>query len=272
MIATDRREADRNKLVVGRMLDAADRGDLTALAACYAADYRDHTMTGSRAAAGKDATMAAFREIAKAFPDVRHTIDALIAEADQVVLRVSATGTHRADYRGLPASGRAVTMTHTAIYRLRDGLIVERWADGASSILAQLGEPAPPEGAAVRVLRAADAPWEDDVAGARFWSLPLERLSVTYFRLDPGARFPAHAHDNEQITLVLGGQLTFAIGPTKHVLGPGDAIAIPGAYEHAVVAGDEPVVAIDAWSPPPTHLGGGTGKDHDPSPAPSRTP
>jgi hypothetical protein len=40
-----------------------------------------------------------------AFPDSRFTIDDMIAEGDQVVTKKTFTGTHTADFAGIPATG-----------------------------------------------------------------------------------------------------------------------------------------------------------------------
>ena len=88
-----------------------------------------------------------------------------------------------------------------------------------------------------------------DVQGARFCEVSLERSMLTYFELDSGAYFPEHSHQSEQITFVLSGHLVFEIGGEEVVVGPREAIAIPGELPHAVRSVDS-VVAVDAWSPP----------------------
>jgi len=81
----------------------------------------------------------------------------------------------------------------------------------------------------------------------------MERSMLTYFELEPGTCFPEHSHESEQITLVLSGELVFAIGDDEVVVGPLEAIAIPGNVPHAVRCVDA-VVAVDAWAPPPERL------------------
>lgn len=248
---------ERNKAVVLAALEAADAGDLEAVKACFAPDYVDHSLClGSRNGSDREAGMATLREFAAAFSSLRHTVLDLIAEGDRVVLRVSATGTHQVEVRGIAATGRRVTMTQTVIYRLDDGLIVERWVDGAQSVLDQLADSdAPTPETGVRVIRSESAQRKRDPAGGDYWELRLNGVSLTFFRLDAGASFPSHAHDAEQITLVLEGQLSFEVGQNRFVLGPGDAIGIPSRLSHAVTAGSRPVRAVDAWAPPPAHLG-----------------
>ena len=69
------------------------------------------------------------RGFAAAFGDVHYRIDDLIAEGDRVVLRVETSGTHRAEFVGIPATGRRVTLTGIVIYRIAGGRIAESWAE-----------------------------------------------------------------------------------------------------------------------------------------------
>ena len=62
-----------------------------------------------------------------AFPDVRFTVEDLIAEGDQVVARLTQSGTHRGVFLGLPPTGKRVQVTGMEIFRLADGKIVEHW-------------------------------------------------------------------------------------------------------------------------------------------------
>ncbi len=232
-------QAERNKGVVRASLDAADRGAMEAVRACFAPDYVDHSEGfGSRCGPDREGAMAAFEEFAPAFTELRD---------------VSPTG-------------REVTMTQTVIYRIHEGLIAERWVDGVESLVDLLRHEAGCPGSVssgtetpeVKVLRGAEARWNPDPAGGEFWELALQGVSLTYFRLEAGASFPAHEHEAEQITLVLAGRLTFEFDHERRVLGPGEAIAVPAQVRHAVSAGKEAVVAVDAWSPPPDHLGPAT--------------
>ncbi len=91
------------------------------------------------------------------------------------------------------------------------------------------------------------------VPGAAFWAVSLEKAMLTYFEIEPESRFERHAHEAEQITLVLDGALYFELEPDRVVrLGPGEAIAIPANVPHAAWTGPERTRAVDAWSPPRT--------------------
>jgi len=73
----------------------------------------------------------AFRDyysaIRSAVPDARYEVDDLVAEGDRVVVRWRLLGTHKGAFRGIPPSGRSITLKGIAIYRVESGKLMERW-------------------------------------------------------------------------------------------------------------------------------------------------
>jgi len=80
-----------------------------------------------------------------AFPDLRYTVDDVIAEGDRVVVRWTWRCTHQGDFMGVAATGKRATVTGMAIYRVAGGKCVERWVElSLLGLLQQLGAvPAP---------------------------------------------------------------------------------------------------------------------------------
>jgi unsaturated pyranuronate lyase len=95
-----------------------------------------------------------------------------------------------------------------------------------------------------------ELPLVPDVPGATCFAVALERVMLTWFEVEPRTRFERHAHDADQITMVLEGELVFELDGREERIGPGEVMAVPGGVPHAVRAGDAPVKAVDAWSPP----------------------
>jgi amino-acid N-acetyltransferase len=89
----------------------------------------------------------------------------------------------------------------------------------------------------------------ESVPGANMLAVPLEKAMLTYFEIDPGARFAEHKHESEQITYVLEGELYFEIEGRIVCVGPGDVIAIPSNAPHSAYTEKNRVRAVDAWSP-----------------------
>jgi quercetin dioxygenase-like cupin family protein len=63
------------------------------------------------------------------------------------------------------------------------------------------------------------------------------KATVTEYRFEPGATFPIHAHPEEQITLVLEGDIAFTAGAERRELGAGAWSVVPGEIGHGVTAG-----------------------------------
>jgi quercetin dioxygenase-like cupin family protein len=77
-----------------------------------------------------------------------------------------------------------------------------------------------------------------------------ERITLAVVELDPGAEVAEHAHENEQLGLVLQGSMAFRIGDEERELEPGDTWTIPSNMPHSAVAGPEGAVVIDVFAPP----------------------
>lgn len=133
-------QVQRNKATIRALFEAADRGDLEAVAGFYSPDYVDHDATEARSDGTTpfEATVRAFRIFLEGFPDTRHTLHDLIAEGDRVVVRLSAEATHTGEAFGQPPTGLRVRNDSIAIYRLAEGKIVERWARENRGVLDQI--------------------------------------------------------------------------------------------------------------------------------------
>jgi predicted ester cyclase len=85
------------------------------------------------------------KALKSAFPDLRYTIDDAIVCGDQVVHRLSATGTMKGDFMGIPATGKRASWTEIHVGRGVDGRLTEHWAVvDQLGMLVQLGiVPAP---------------------------------------------------------------------------------------------------------------------------------
>jgi predicted ester cyclase len=87
-----------------------------------------------------------------AFPDVRITVDDVIAAGDEVVLRWHSEGTHRGELAGLAPTGARGSVTGISIDRWKDGKVVEAWAEWDNFGLARQLGAAPPEGSVAEKL------------------------------------------------------------------------------------------------------------------------
>ena len=62
-----------------------------------------------------------------AFPDIRFTIDDVVAERNMVAGRWTVRGTHRGDFLGVAATQKQLTLTGMVFVRIEGGKIQEAW-------------------------------------------------------------------------------------------------------------------------------------------------
>jgi steroid delta-isomerase-like uncharacterized protein len=129
------------------MIDAWNGGDLDALDAVVAPDYLFHDPADPALPRGPEGAKRQVRAFRTAFPDLALTVADEIAEADKVVQRLTATGTHRGPFMGIPPTGRRVTMSSIEIMRVAGGRIAEHWDEfDTAGVLQQLGAVPAPRG------------------------------------------------------------------------------------------------------------------------------
>lgn len=76
-----------------------------------------------------------------------------------------------------------------------------------------------------------------------------ERVSMALVELEPGGLVPEHHHENEQLGLVVEGEVSFRVGGEERTLGPGGTWRIASDVPHSVRAGADGAVVVDVFSP-----------------------
>jgi len=75
-----------------------------------------------------------------AFPDIRITIEDMIAEGDKVSLRLDIRGTHKGEGLDVPPTGKAIRVAAIVTAEIKDGKIVAGWNSWDQlGLLRQLG-------------------------------------------------------------------------------------------------------------------------------------
>jgi quercetin dioxygenase-like cupin family protein len=81
-----------------------------------------------------------------------------------------------------------------------------------------------------------------------------DRQTMVRYLYQPGSVFPEHHHPEEQVTVVISGQIEFNVAGETVVLTNGQAAVIPSNVPHgARVIGEEPVETFNAMSPRREH-------------------
>lgn len=78
-----------------------------------------------------------------------------------------------------------------------------------------------------------------------------EQMNMQHFVIEPGAKVPAHVHENEQLGYMIRGRVVVNLPDDEVELGPGDSYCFAANEPHSAEnPGDEPAVGIDIFSPP----------------------
>ena len=137
---------EENKALIRRWGEALNNRNLAAVDEIFAAKYDGHTPGAELNS--PESVRQVLTVFFTAFPDLHITVEDLIAEGDKVVIRFTSTGTHQGEYLGIAATGKQVTGTGIAIYRIAGGKVVEEWAErDMLGLMQQVGAiPAPGQG------------------------------------------------------------------------------------------------------------------------------
>jgi steroid delta-isomerase-like uncharacterized protein len=105
----------------------------------FAQDYLDHAPLPGQAP-GLAGAKQKWMSYLTAVPDLRATIEDMVAEGDKVAVRWTVQGTHRGELLGIPPTGKHVRFSGISIYRLAVGKIAEQWEQwDRLPLLQQLG-------------------------------------------------------------------------------------------------------------------------------------
>ncbi|GAB2652132.1 ester cyclase [Kribbella swartbergensis] len=118
---------ERNKATVRDLIEGLfTKGDPGAVDTYLAEDFVNHDPPFG-VTPDREGMRVAGAMMRAAFPDWHSEVHELVAEGDIVVERFTASGTHRGELMGIAPTGKAVSLPGINMFRLRDGLVAERW-------------------------------------------------------------------------------------------------------------------------------------------------
>jgi steroid delta-isomerase-like uncharacterized protein len=135
--------ANENIAAIEAAVEKMNTGDLEGYLELYAENVVLHGYPPG--VEGKAGANAFYTSFAKALPDIRITIEDVMAEGDKVAARFKVQGTHSDELMGVPATGNSVDVEGQSFFRFENGQITERWQSlDAMTLMTQLGAlPAP---------------------------------------------------------------------------------------------------------------------------------
>ena len=121
---TETSSVEENLAIGRRMMDVVNSQDLDALDDLLVPDYVNKQL--------KLQSREDLKEILRrqyiGVPDVHRTLEDIIADENSVWIKVTITGTHTGEYRGIAPTGKKYVMEAVPHYRIVDGKIVEGWS------------------------------------------------------------------------------------------------------------------------------------------------
>lgn len=113
-----------------------------------------------------------------------------------------------------------------------------------------LGEPAGPG----RFVSVGSIEPAELVAGLGFRPVLGQRMMANFVDFAPGVSAPRHVHEEEQLVIVLDGEMNFDLDGDVRVMRPGDVAVIPAWVPHAAWTTDSRCAEVDIFCPPRTTL------------------
>jgi predicted ester cyclase len=146
--------SEANKELVRRQFEEIfNRHDFAVCDEIMAEDYVEHAVAPFGQSApgrvnGPQATRRTVEWLLAQFPDMRMTIEAMVAEGDTVAVRVLSEGTNLGPLNGVvPPTGKRFSARQSHWYRVADGKLAEHWATREDlPTMLQLGVIQPPGG------------------------------------------------------------------------------------------------------------------------------
>ena len=122
--------SDTNKAMIRRFVEEVkNKRHLEQLGDIFHANYQEHNAVVKSFGPGVEGYQRFLAHLFAGFPEDEVTIGEIVAEGDRVAYRGTETGTHTAEFLGIPATGKTATWTEVQFFRFQDGKVAEHWID-----------------------------------------------------------------------------------------------------------------------------------------------
>ena len=133
--------SEQNKNAVRRLFEEVwNKGYVPVADELFAPTYTHHDSSTPDVGRGPESEKKRATLYRTAFPDLRLTIEDIIAEGDAVMARWSCRGTHKGDLGEIAPTGKQFTISGVSIARVAGGKMAEGWINwDALGLMQQLG-------------------------------------------------------------------------------------------------------------------------------------
>jgi steroid delta-isomerase-like uncharacterized protein len=133
--------SEQNKTAVRRLFDELwNKGNLPVADELIAPTYTHHDASTPDVGRGPESEKKRVTHYRNAFPDMRLTIEDIIAEGETVIARWSCRGQHKGELNGIAPTGKQFAISGVTIARFANGKMVEGYVNwDALGLMQQLG-------------------------------------------------------------------------------------------------------------------------------------
>jgi steroid delta-isomerase-like uncharacterized protein len=133
--------SEQNKTSVRRLFEEVwNKGHVPVAVELFAPTYTHHDSSTPDVGRGPEGEKKRVTLYRNAFPDIRFTIEDIIAESETVVAHWSCRGTHKGDLSGIAPTGKQFNITGVSMARFTNGKMSEGFVNwDALGLMQQLG-------------------------------------------------------------------------------------------------------------------------------------
>src|ERR1700676_4288134 len=133
--------SESNKNVVRRLFEEVwNKGNLQLTDELFVPNYAHHDASTPDVGRGPESEKKRATLYRTAFPDIRLTIEDIIAEGETVMARWTFRGPHKVNLSGIPPPRKQFNITGVSIPRFANGKMEEGWVNwDALALMQQLG-------------------------------------------------------------------------------------------------------------------------------------
>jgi steroid delta-isomerase-like uncharacterized protein len=133
--------SEQNKTNIRRLFEEVwNKGQLPVADELFAPTYTHHDSSTPDVGRGPESEKKRVTLYRNAFPDIRLTIEDMLAEGETVVARWSCRGTHKGELNGIAPTGKQFNITGISIARFTNGKMFEGYINwDALGLMQQLG-------------------------------------------------------------------------------------------------------------------------------------
>jgi steroid delta-isomerase-like uncharacterized protein len=133
--------SENNKAIVRRLIEEFwNKGNQSLAEQFFAPTYTHHDASTPDFGQGPESEKKRANLYRTAFPDLRLTIQDIIAEGETVMTRWSCQGTHKGDLNGIAPTGKQINISGVTVVRFSNSKMVEGYVNwDALGMMQQLG-------------------------------------------------------------------------------------------------------------------------------------